>query len=507
MQYSDHRVLLSIGTLDSHCQILTEAGRAICRIALLVSVCMTLFATPAFQLHAQDVQMRGRVSDTESGEALIFAHILVVENGNGVVTNREGEYRLYLFPGEWTLRVSYIGYQSETRHVRVTDSSQIVNISLRPLTFEMPEVTVTPDDSLARLIVRRARQRRIEREKELYSYHMRAHNKAYSRIDSTKNMSEQLAEYLTASLLNVTETQTEAWFQRPGRHKILVHGRRQTDLFSEMGGAIHSGFARLDFSMEEITFGNAPGSIIGPISEEGLDGVYWYSVAGVSRGERHDIYRIRVLPKSSLRSTVSGYYYIEDSTWSITQVELEFSRAARAVTLPTAERISYRQQFSLYDRRHWLPSAGTILVEGKLTLMGSQVWIALEASSVIAGYRINPADIDSVFDGYRVEIPVTVDSISDAEWERGRLHPPSLVDARIHHIADSMATLRAAKEMAYDFGHVVSGKELQRDSQLWSIPGIINMLRFNRVEGLSIALPYAYENKDGPVGKYGAEIA
>lgn len=506
MQYSYYRALLSMGSTDSPYRIPGEAVRVMCHLAVLLSVCMTLFCTPTFQLLAQDVQVRGVVSDRESGETLIFAHILVVENGNGVVTNREGEFRLYLLPGEWTLRVSFIGYQSETRRVRVTDTSLTVNVSLRPLTFEMPAVTVTPDDSLARLIVRRARQSRIERKKELHSYHMRAHNKAYSRIDSTKNMSERLTEYLTASMLQVTETQTEAWFQQPDRNKILVHGRRQTDLFSEMGGAIHSGFARMDLSREEITFGDNPGSIVGPISEKGLDGVYWYSVVGVSRGERKDIYRIRVLPKSSLRPALSGYYYIEDSTWSVMQVEIEFNRAARAVSLPIAELIRHRQQFSLYQGRHWLPSAGNILVQGKLTLMGSQVWLSLEASSVIAEYEINQPDIDTVFDGYRLEILPLADAISDSAWERGRLHPPSLVDAGIYQVADSMAALRAAEGMEYHFGHIISGKELRRDNLTWSVPGLIGMLRFNRVEGLSPGLPFESEDKEGTVRKYGVNL-
>ena len=99
---------------------------------------------------------------------------------------------------------------------------------------------------------------------------------------------------------------------------------------------MHSGFAEVNFSAENLKLGKS-GEAVGPISEEGLDDVYWYSVAGVARGERHDIYRIRVLPRSTVTPAVAGYYYVEDSTWSVNQVEIELNRGARAVFLPMAQ--------------------------------------------------------------------------------------------------------------------------------------------------------------------------
>lgn len=464
-----------------------------------------LFAA-ALPLHAQELVITGSVRDAQSGETLAFAHILVVENGSGVVTNREGEFRLSLSPGAWTLRVSYIGYRPRTRVLAVHGDMSGVDFALQPRTFDLPAVTVTPDDSLARLIVRRARQRRIEREKELTSYHMRAHTKVYSRIDSTRNMSQKLVDELSAYFLDIAETQTEAWFERPDRNKILIHARQQSDLFAEMGNRMHSAFARADFSQEEIRLGNAKYTLTGPISEDGLEDVYWYSVTGVARGERHNVYRIRVLPKSDMTPGVSAFYYIEDSTWSITQVDLEFNPAARAMTLPMASYISFRQQFGLYEGRFWLPSAGQAHVQGKLNLMGSIVWLSLEVTSVIADYEINPAGIDSVFDEYRVEVLPEADHVTPEDWERRRLQPPSLVDAEIYHVSDSMAAVEARKKMAYGAGQVITGKQLEQDNLLWDVPGIVNAVRFNRVEGLSLALPYASEDRDGLIRRYAAEI-
>jgi hypothetical protein len=468
------------------------------------AVILALILAPVFA-GAQQHVITGEVRDAATREGLAFAHVFVDESGTGVVTNKEGLYRLQLPPGSWTLRVSYIGYESRTRRVTVHGNESGMDFALRPRTYTMDEVTVTPDDSLARLIVTRARLARIARQRKLHSYHMRAHNKVYSRIDSTWNMSEKLEKELKASFLDIAETQTEAWFARPNKRKEKVHARQQSDLFKEMGLNITSGFARMDCSQEELLFGNST-SITGPISEEGLDNVYFYSVAGVSEGDRLKIWRIRVLPRSRLSAAVSGYYYIEDSTWSITQVELEFSEAACAVSLPIMSKLSYKQQFSLYEGRYWMPGAGSIHAQGHLNLLGTQVWLSLEGTSVIAEYEINPPDIDSVFDEYSVEVLPTADSFTADEWEMRRLQPRSIVDDMIYQISDSVGAIREAKLREYNAGHVVGGKELQQGDLISQLPGLVHAVQFNRVEGLSIGFPYASKNSSGRLRNWSAEL-
>jgi hypothetical protein len=476
-------------------------------LSLLFSVCMGILCT-VLDLHtlaAQTFLVSGSVTDADSHDPLIFAHILVVESGTGVVTNREGEFRLHLSPGAWTLRVSFIGYRSETRRVNMQADRQEVDFALRPQAFDLPEVTVTPEDSLARLIIRRVRERRIERETELRSYHMRAHTKVYSRIDSIHGMSADLSAKLTAYFMDIGETQTESWFAQPDQVKVLIHARRQSDLFEQIGNRMHSGFAQVNFSAENLKLGKS-GEAVGPISEDGLEDVYWYSVAGVARGERQDVYRIRVLPKSTVTPAVSGYYYVEDSTWSVIQVELELNPGARAIFLPIAQRIRFRQQFSLYGDRFWMPSAGSVAVQAKVNAMGSEVWLNMEASSVIAEYEINPADIDTVFDDYKLEVLPLADRSTDEEWEMRRLQPASRIDATIYRVSDSMAVIRAEELMEYNVGHVITGKNLEQDKTVWSIPGIVNTVRFNRVEGFSLALPYKQMEPEGWIPRYEAEI-
>src|ERR1035437_9766538 len=86
-----------------------------------------------FQIRAQDnFTISGTVKNSESGEALIGATILIKElPGTGVSTNAYGFYSLTIPKGIYTLIVRYVGFKTKTDPLRVNDN-RILNISLVP---------------------------------------------------------------------------------------------------------------------------------------------------------------------------------------------------------------------------------------------------------------------------------------------------------------------------------------------------------------------------------------
>lgn len=92
-------------------------------------------------LRAQTVS--GTVSDSLTGETLIGATILDVESGKGTVSNAHGRFTLTLRGDSAELRVSYIGYASQTHRLSLAGNRQL-NVRLQP-SVELDEVTVTAD--------------------------------------------------------------------------------------------------------------------------------------------------------------------------------------------------------------------------------------------------------------------------------------------------------------------------------------------------------------------------
>jgi len=68
--------------------------------------CLLLTAT----LGAQDITLRGKVLDAETGEELIGAAVLVVNGGGGGITNYEGVFVVTVPVLPVTLKISYTGY-------------------------------------------------------------------------------------------------------------------------------------------------------------------------------------------------------------------------------------------------------------------------------------------------------------------------------------------------------------------------------------------------------------
>jgi CarboxypepD_reg-like domain/TonB dependent receptor/TonB-dependent Receptor Plug Domain len=96
------------------------------------------------QLRAQDnFTISGTVKNSESGEALIGASILIKElPGTGASSNAYGFYSLTIPKGIYTLIVRYIGFKTKTDPLTL-DNNRILNISIVPEAIRFKEVVVS----------------------------------------------------------------------------------------------------------------------------------------------------------------------------------------------------------------------------------------------------------------------------------------------------------------------------------------------------------------------------
>ncbi|MEM1319662.1 MAG: TonB-dependent receptor [Bacteroidota bacterium] len=93
-------------------------------------------------LAQEKVTLSGHIRDVSNGEELIGANIYITEVASGASTNAYGFYSLSLSPGNYTIVFSYLGYQTQSARVALTES-QVMDIELSPEGFQMEEVVVT----------------------------------------------------------------------------------------------------------------------------------------------------------------------------------------------------------------------------------------------------------------------------------------------------------------------------------------------------------------------------
>lgn len=101
----------------------------------------------SFTANAQKTRLYGTVKDASSGEPLIAANVLVAD-GLGVVTDLDGKYSIDVANGDYTLTVSYIGYEAQTKAISLKGGQLELHFALK--TFTLNEVKVVADMALDR---------------------------------------------------------------------------------------------------------------------------------------------------------------------------------------------------------------------------------------------------------------------------------------------------------------------------------------------------------------------
>lgn len=102
---------------------------------------LLLFPAMAF---AQAVSIKGTVTDAQSGEKLPSVNILLKEAARGVATSVDGTFTIEdILPGNYTVRVTYIGYIPFEQSITVSKEDYILNIGLQPDTKSLDELIVT----------------------------------------------------------------------------------------------------------------------------------------------------------------------------------------------------------------------------------------------------------------------------------------------------------------------------------------------------------------------------
>lgn len=113
---------------------------------LLASMTLVILAmAAATETMAQHLEISGRTVDSNT-EPVAYATVVLLKDGEqaaGGVTNDKGEFTLKVAPGDYNLKVVFIGYRTEEREVSLRESVTLDDITLEQDSTEIDEVVVT----------------------------------------------------------------------------------------------------------------------------------------------------------------------------------------------------------------------------------------------------------------------------------------------------------------------------------------------------------------------------
>ena len=349
---------------------------------------LILIAIHSASSHASDIVLHGVVEDAATGQPLSPATVRIDSTYLGTITNQQGEYELRVQRLPVRLIVSHIGYESATVIADVTDDHEV---RLLPITYEMEELVVTAEDpavSIMRKVIEAKRQWRSD----LKTFRVDAYNRFTHRKDST--------------IVSVIESLSEAYWDHEKGWREVVKSRRQTENID-----IEESFPAAVFvdNLYEDNVLVAGHRLMGVTHAEALD-IYDFTLAGRRRMDDRTVYDIDVRSKSPRSSAFTGRIAILDEVYAMLEADL---RPNESFIFPPPLRlfkVSYRQQFSDFGGRYWLPVGNRADLRLDIGIVGFRIpSIRGEQVSRLSNYEVNVDLPDSL---YQSEDQTTVDSAS-----------------------------------------------------------------------------------------------
>jgi len=370
----------------------------------------------------------GNITDAQTGETLPSANILIEGTYSGTITNLDGEYSLQIKKLPATLIVRYIGYETEKR-VITTASGEIQNFRLQPVEFELDEITVTGGDpaiSIMKEVIRRKQKWR----KELNSYKA----EAYTR--------QQLSN--DTSIVSVSESISEAYWQKGKGHREVLVSRRQT---ANIDGS--DNFAGVSYlpNFYDDNLDIAGFDVVGVTHPDALS-YYDFELVGGEKIDDQIVFELSVKPKKRLQPTFEGTIYVLDDEYALLSVDLKPNRVVNFPPPVQEFDLSYEQQFNSFGGDFWLPVDIRINGVIKVGVVGLRFPpIGFRQVSKITDYQVNIPLPDSLYEDrnlFSVD-STTIDVDPDSMFTRRvDIIPLSKKEQKAYEELDSTATLEKA---------------------------------------------------------------
>jgi hypothetical protein len=433
-------------------------------------------------LDAQDLHIvSGIVINQEDGKAIPYAHISLQGGNRGTIADRQGKFRIQLSSSSEVLRISSIGYHE--KKITIDTADRYIRIALIPAVYDMGEVSVTPNDSLALSIIRKAISSRDHRMERLSNYRVEANTKAISIIDSARGISESSLSKLRLRMNQIAETKSIGHWKNPDSFSEEIIARRQTSRLP-IENTINSMPLRTDLSADKIIIGKLP-QIIGPISQQGLD-TYYYRYVGTEIQNTLKIHRISVTQPSSTGLVLSCSLMIEDSTYLLMNIDLKISGNALPLLIDS---IRVRQVFRKVAEGFWLPANVNIYGYANMSNFTSGYSAHLAVEAIMSNYEVNLKNDAELSEDYAVVITEKADSCDSLFWENQSYLVQTPQEIETYRLDDSLHNSKLLQDHSYNLRNLGFGETLDYGLFRGGHRGLINSWRYNRVEGAGFGLP------------------
>ena len=396
----------------------------------------------------------------ENNNPLPFVNVFIKkQEGKGTTTNKEGKYFLTLDPGDYQLVFSTVGYTMKTIDVILRDKDITQNIWMESSTIELDQVIIRAKrKDPAYEIIQKVIENREKYDHRFNSYKCEVYVKAVEERNEKRGEVPKDPEEYTENTFpadEITPENTEAilkdepqlalqesnitlHYQSPGKYKEI---RTASQSAGDKSGLFIPVFDQTDFNFYRNMVSTKPVSetpVISPISSTAILS-YKYSLEEILQENGRRIYKIRVIPRKSGNSTISGYIHVVDSLWNLKKVDLTLKKGGLLIY----DEFTIKQEyFQAGNDTLWL------LKSQQFHYLTTSRKLRYEGTTIVhySDYQINFSFPRGFFNN---EVAVTTKEAYEKDslfWNRSRPEPLTREQQRVIYIKDSTEAAQNSKE-------------------------------------------------------------
>ena len=451
-----------------------------------MKIIIALIAVLYVNIFPQTFSISGKITDKETGLALAYANVRVLNSSLGTASNYDGEYEVKLTLGKYKLVTSYIGYKTDTISVDLKSDIKNKNFNLLPTDVTLPEIVVLPGENPALRIIRKAIERKKERGKKIASYEFDAYTKGVVRTANdlkagSHSLNLSVGGSDTLKIAGIIENESKGYFQNPDNYKEVITARKQTANFPPTINILTGGRVMQNFYKNEISFLGI--YLPGPLADNSLSYYYFY-IEGIGAIDDKTVYKIHMTPDDESSPGFTGDIYILDKTFDLIKVNLTLNKAANPGGI--FDTVNVFQQFSSYSDSIYMP------VDYRIYATANYLNIfrfGFELNTILYDYNINPHIDESIFSKAIVTVKPDADKKDSLYWVSTQTIPNTKEETNAYHKIDSIKNIPVG---FWDEFSILSAR--MRLSDNFSITGPLELYHFNSIEGHSLDYGFYLNN-------------
>jgi len=463
-------------------------------------ILLFLFFIVYFQSIAQTVQLKGRVIDFETRDALAFVNIQVNEGPDGCISDIDGRFAVQSKVPVYKIILSYIGYESAEFAVE-NDSSEVL-IRMKKTAYELPEIEIKPGINPAnRIISQVIANRSINDHEQLPSFTYTSYEKtvfgpetdSITPIDSITDVETYLKvkEFFRKQELFLMESVVKRSFMFPSENSNKVIASRVSGFSDPLFVFLISQLQSTSFYKETIKIVSL--DYINPISVGSLDKYYFEIQDTIIEPYPYDTtYTISYRPLLNTNfEGLKGSIAISTNGFAIRNV------IAKPAYDDGSIAVKIQQSYDFINGWHWFPLQLTtdLIFKTRDMVVDSthkrSLKIMGRGKSYITEINLNPKLRRNQFGVYEVDVQPDAYTQPEEIWNKYRVDSLTAREQMTYQVIDSLGKARNFDKRTSKLNSMMGGSITFGYVDLY----LDNLFRVNHHEGFRIGLKLSTSQK------------